>query len=137
MNRFRIVEATLAREFATPYAYGDLEQSDCFMMGCALRDALEGTQMARKYAGAYRTLAGAQRALRKRGFKSLIDFWTIELGRPPVGAAEARFGDLVILRLADGAEHVGACVGTRFATKTENGRRDYGLSDVVAAFHIG
>jgi hypothetical protein len=137
MNRFRIVEATLARELANPYVYGDPKQSDCFMMGCALVDALEGTQLAKKYAGAYKTLPGAQRALRKRGFKSLIDFWTVELGRPPVGAAEAHFGDLVILRLADGAEHVGICVGTRFTTKTETGRQDHGLSDVVAAFHIG
>lgn len=137
MNRFRIVEATLNAELAKPYAYGTPEQSDCFMMGCALVDALEGTQIARKYAGAYKTLAGAQRALRKRGFKSLIEFWAAELGRPSVGAAEARFGDLVILRLADGDEHVGVCLGTRFVTKTEKGREDHGLSDVVAAFHIG
>ena len=137
MNRFRKVDATLTAEFAKPYDYGHPERSDCFMMGCALVDALEGRNLVQKYAGAYKTLAGAQRALRKRGFKSLIDFWTVELGRPPVAAAEAQFGDLVILRLADGAEHVGACVGTRFSTKTPNGRRDYGLSDVVAAFHIG
>lgn len=137
MNRFRIVEATLARELAKPYAYGAPEQSDCFMMGCALVDALEGAQIGRKYAGAYKTLVGAQRALRKRGFKSLVAFWAAELGRPSVGAAEARFGDIVILRLADGAEHVGVCLGTRFVTKTEKGREDHGLSDVVAAFHIG
>jgi NlpC/P60 family. len=137
MNRFRTVEATLNAELAKPYAYGTPEKSDCFMMGCALVDALEGTQIAGKYAGAYKTLAGAQRALRKRGFKSLIDFWTAELGRPSVSAAGARFGDLVILRLADGAEHVGVCLGTRFVTKTEKGREDHGLSDVVAAFHLG
>jgi hypothetical protein len=137
MNRFRKVDATLTAEFAKPYDYGQPERSDCFMVGCALVDALEGRNHVQKYAGTYKTLAGAQRALRKRGFKSLIDFWTAELGRPPVGAAEAQFGDLVILRLADGAEHVGVCVGTRFTTKTKTGRQDHGLSDVVAAFHIG
>nr|WP_250811682.1 hypothetical protein [Neorhizobium tomejilense] len=137
MNRFRIVESTLSGELAKPYDYGKPERSDCFMMGCAVVDALEGMALVEKYSGAYRSLAGAQRALRKRGFKSLIDFWIVELGRPPVGAAEARFGDLVILRLMDGAEHVGVCLGTRFVTKTANGRADHALADVVAAFHIG
>jgi hypothetical protein len=137
MNRFRIVEATLNAELAKPYAYGDPKQSDCFMMGCALVDALEGRQMVKTYAGAYKTLAGAQKALRKRGFKSLVDFWTTELGHPPVGGAEARFGDLVILKLTDGVEHVGICVGTRFRTKTPAGCEDHGLADVVAAFHLG
>jgi hypothetical protein len=137
MNRFRIVESTLSGEVAKPYDYGKPERSDCFMMGCALVDALEGMVLAEKYRGVYNSLAGAQRALRKRGFKSLIDFWTVELGRPPAGAAEARFGDLVILRLDDGAEHVGVCLGTRFVTKTANGRADHGLAAVAAAFHIG
>ncbi|MDX3929232.1 MAG: hypothetical protein QHC90_25950 [Shinella sp.] len=137
MNRFRIVEATLARELATPYAYGTPEKSDCFMTGCALVDALEGTDLVSKYRGTYNSLAGAQRALRRRGFKSLVDFWSAELGRHAVGGAMARFGDLVILRLADGAEHVGVCLGARFVTKTENGRSDHGLSDVIAVFHLG
>jgi len=137
MNRFRKVEATLTAELAKPYAYGNPAQSDCFFMGLALVDALEGTQGARKYAGSYKTLAGAQRALRRRGHASLVSFFAAELDRPPRGGAEARFGDLVILRLADGAEHVGVCLGTRFRTKTPDGARDYPLDTVVAAFHIG
>lgn len=137
MNRFGIVTATLTAEMAKPYAYGDPERSDCFFMGCALVDALEETQLVRKYAGSYRTLAGAQRALRRRGFTSLVDFWTSELGRPAIGGASARLGDLVILRLSDGAEHVGVCVGTRFRTKTPKGLLDCALSDVIAAFRIG
>jgi hypothetical protein len=137
MNRFRIVEATLTAELAKPYAYGDPDQSDCFMMGCALVDALEGLSLTEKYAGAYKTLAGAQKALRKRGFKSLVDFWTSEIGRPAVGAAEANFGDLVILRLSDCAEHVGICIGRRFVTKTPAGREDHDISAVIAAFRVG
>ena len=137
MNRFRVVEATLERELAKPYAYGNPEQSDCFMMGCALVDAIEGRQLVKTYAGSYKTLAGAQKALRKRKFASLVDFFTKELGRPPVGAAEALTGDLVILKLADGAEHVGVCVGRRFVTKTPTGRQDHDLGEVIAAFHLG
>ena len=137
MNRFRNVQSTLSGELAKPYDYGTPDRSDCFMMGCALVDAIEGSHLTAKYAGAYRTLAGAQRALRERGFKSLVEFWTAELERSAVGAAEARFGDLVILRLTDGAEHVGVCLGMRFVTKTAKGREDHSLTDVVAAFHIG
>ncbi|MDX1053553.1 DUF6950 family protein [Sinorhizobium medicae] len=134
MNRFRIVEATLARELAKPYAYGS---ADCFMLGCAFVDALTGSSLAGTYRGAYRTLAGAQRALRRRGHTSLVSFFAAELGQQPKGGAEARLGDLVILSLADGAEHVGVCLGARFVTKTERGRSDHRLADVIAAFHLG
>lgn len=134
MNRFRIVEATLARELAKLYAYGT---ADCFMLGCAFIDALTGWPFADEYRGAYRTLAGAQRALRRRGHKSLVSFFAAELGQEPKGGAEARLGDLVVLRLSDGAEHVGICLGARFVTKTERGRSDHGLADVIAAFHLG
>jgi hypothetical protein len=134
MNRFRMVEATLARELAKPYAYGS---ADCFMLGCTFIDALTGSATADKYRGAYRTLAGAQRALRRRGHTSLVSFFATELQQEPTGGAEARLGDLVILRLSDGAEHVGICLGARFVTKTERGRSDHGLADVIAAFHLG
>ncbi|MGK9281311.1 DUF6950 family protein [Sinorhizobium meliloti] len=134
MNRFRIVEAALARELAKPYAYGS---ADCFMLGCAFVDALSGSSIVEKYCGAYRTLAGAQRALRRRGHMSLVSFFAAELEQEPKGGAEARLGDLVILRLSDGAEHVGICLGGRFVTKTERGRSDHGLADVIAAFHLG
>lgn len=134
MNRFRIVEATLNAELAKPYAYGT---ADCFMLGCAMIDALTRRETAKKYGGAYKTLVGAQKALRKRKHKSLVTFFAAELESDPVGAAEARMGDLVILRLADGAEHVGICVGHRFVTKTPDGRQDHSMSEVVAAFHIG
>lgn len=134
MNRFRKVEATLTAELAKPYAYGT---ADCFFMGLALIDALEGSQRARKFAGSYKTLAGAQRALRRRGHSSLVSFFSAELDRLVLGGAEACFGDLVILRLLDGAEHVAVCLGTRFRTKTPDGARDYALDTVVAAFHIG
>lgn len=134
MNRFRIVKATLNAELAKPYAYG---VADCFFMGCAMIDALTDRETVKKYLGSYKTLAGAQRALRKRKHKSLVTFFSAELEQDPKGGAEARQGDLVILRLDDGAEHVGICIGTRFVTKTPDGRQDFGLGEVIAAFHIG
>ncbi|WDZ75444.1 hypothetical protein PWG15_12535 [Ensifer adhaerens] len=134
MERFRIGSATLERELSTPYAYGP---ADCFHLGCAMADALHSTSLVEKYQDAYKTLRGAHIALRRRGFSSLVDFWSAELAQDADGAASARYFDLVILRLADGAEHVGVCIGNRFITKTERGRSDHGLSDVVATFHLG
>lgn len=124
----------LERELATPYVYG---AGDCFHLGCAMSDALHGTSLVEKYRGAYKSLKGAHLALCRRGFSTLVDFWSAELGQQPDGAASARYFDLVILRLADGAEHVGLCIGHRFITKTERGRSDHGLSDVIATFHLG
>ncbi|MBP1873549.1 hypothetical protein J2Z19_003264 [Ensifer adhaerens] len=134
MERFRIGSATLERELSTPYVYGP---GDCFHMGCAMSDALHGTSLVERYRGAYSTLRGAHMALRRRGFSSLVDFWSTTLGQDPDGAATARYFDLVILRLADGAEHVGVCLGIRFITKAERGRSDHGLSNVIATFHLG
>lgn len=134
MNRFRTVTGVLDREFAKPYVAG---VSDCLFMGIAVIDALEGTDVARKYAKAYRTLAGSRRALRRRGYTDLTTMFAGELRREPQAPSAAQFGDIVVIRLADGVEHVGCCLGGRFVTKTENGRQYHGLPDVVSAFHIG
>lgn len=137
MDRFRIVEKVLSEELAKPYDYGDPDKSDCFFMGCAMIDALTGTELVKKYAGTYNSLAGAQKALRRRKHKSLVTFFGQILGQEPVGAAEAGMGDIAILRLSDGAEHVAICTGLRFVTKTPQGRQDYGIPEVISAYKIG
>lgn len=130
--RFRIVAETMRQEMAKPYAYGE---ADCFFLGCQMADALNPKLgLVAKYSGSYSTLAGAQRALRRRKCKSLAELFAQHL--EPCAPAEARIGDLVIIRLA-GVEHVGICLGTRFVTKTERGRADYPLSDCIAAFRLG
>ena len=131
-NRFQIVDATLKAELRKPYVYG---QADCFFLGCQMADALSPKLgLVKRYSGSYSTLAGAQRALRRRKCKSLAELFKRHLA--PCAPAEARIGDLVIIGLA-GVEHVGICLGTRFVTKTERGRADYALSDCIAAFRLG
>lgn len=129
MNRFRVFERVVANELAKPYQYG---VADCFFFGCRVADAfVPERQMVKTYTGSYKTLMGAQKALRKRGHDSLVGLFAQHL--EPCGPAEAALGDLVILQLADG-EHVGVCNGMRFITKTEHGRSDHDLSAVKAAF---
>lgn len=120
-----VIEAELAK----PYAYGT---ADCFFFGCRIADAFDPVrELAKTYAGSYRTLMGAQKALRKRGFNSLAELFAMHL--EPCAPSQAQTGDIVILQLADG-EHVGVCVSGRFITKTERGRSDHGLNTVKAAF---
>ena len=128
-TRFEIAQPVIEAELAKPYAYG---VADCFFFGCQVADAFDPfRQMVRAYSGSYKTLMGAQKALRKRGHKSLSDLFAAHLR--PCAASEAQFGDIAILKLADG-DHVGVCVGAKFITKTERGRSLHDLSAVKAAF---
>jgi hypothetical protein len=131
MNRFEIVEATLSAEMAKPYEYGI---SDCFFLGIAMIDALARTNRRSTYAKDYRTILGAQKALRRRGHKSLVTFF--ETIVEPCAPAAARVGDIVILQLG-AHEHVGICLGQRFVTKTDHGQSYHNLSDCIAAFRAG
>jgi hypothetical protein len=131
-SRFDTVARTLKAELAKPYVYGE---ADCFFLGCRMADALmPGLDLVAKYSGSYTTLLGAQRALRRRKCTSLVELFARHL--EPCAPAEARLGDLVIIHVK-GAEHVGICLGTRFATKTERGRTDFELADCIAAFRLG
>ncbi|MBZ9600761.1 DUF6950 family protein [Phyllobacterium chamaecytisi] len=131
MTRFQIVEATLTAELAKPYEYGI---ADCFFLGIAMIDALSCSDLRKKYSKDYRTILGAQKALRKRGHKSLVTFF--ETIAEPCAPAQARLGDIVILQLGP-HEHVGICLGTRFVTKTDAGKSYHPLSDCIAAFRAG
>ncbi|SDP92545.1 hypothetical protein SAMN05428967_4477 [Phyllobacterium sp. YR620] len=131
MTRFQIVEATLNAELAKPYQYG---VADCFFLGIAMIDALSGSDHRTGFAKAYRTLAGAQRALRKRGHVSLVTLFDTIVER--CAPAEARLGDVVILQLGE-HEHVGICLGSRFVTKMNTGKSYHNLTDCIAAFRAG
>lgn len=128
-TRFEIAQPVIEAELAKPYAYG---VADCFMFGCRMADAFDGSRgMVATYGGSYKTLTGAQRALRRRGFTSLVEFFSTHLEQCAPGAAQ--IGDLAVIQLADG-EHVGVCVGLKFITKTERGRSLHDVSAVKAAF---
>lgn len=131
MTRFSTLERVLRNELAKPY---DLGRADCFFMGLAVVDELSGSALRGEYAGAYRTLAGAHRALLKRGHESLSALLAGHLEQ--IGKARAVIGDIAVLRLPDGAEHIGVCVGLHFITKTPAGRAAYDLTSVVAAFKV-
>lgn len=131
-NRFRIVQATIEAELARPYVYGE---SDCFFLGCRMADALDDRlRLIETYWRSYSTLMGAQRALRRRGFKDLPDLYASHL--PACAPAAAALGDIAVLQFQRG-QHVAICLGQRFLTRTETGRSFHELGDVIAAFRTG
>lgn len=90
-------------------------------------------EMTFAYWRSYKTLAGAQRALRKRGHKSLKSFFAEHLETVP--PASAQVGDIVVI-LIDNGEHVGVCLGAsgRFVTKTADGPSYHRVGECLAAF---
>lgn len=131
MSRFEIMTPVLQAELDKPYVFGE---SDCFFLGCQMADAYDPSrEMTFSYWRSYRTLAGAQRALRKRGHKSLTSFFEQHLER--VSPAQAQVGDIVVILIENG-EHVGICLGAsgRFVTKTADGPSYHRMADCIAAF---
>lgn len=135
MSRFETVQATLQAEFAKPYAYGS---ADCFFTGLAMIDALNSTDHVNDYTGRYKTLAGAQKALRADGHKTLVTFFEA-LGGPRIAPLQASIGDIGVIALpVEGkkrlAEHVGIHDGRQWWVKTEDGVRKFDSAQAVAAF---
>ncbi|MFD2650551.1 DUF6950 family protein [Brucella rhizosphaerae] len=131
MTRFEIMTPVLQGELEKPYVYGE---SDCFFLGCQMADAFDASrEMTFSYWRSYKTLAGAQRALRKRGHKSLKSFFGQHLEQ--VSPAQAQVGDIVVI-LIDNGEHVGICLGAsgRFVTKTADGPSYHRVGECLAAF---
>jgi hypothetical protein len=135
-ERYRTVREVLSAEMARPYGYGWANShSDCFFTGCRVADALDPSlRLVETYRGAYTTLSGAQRALRRRGFTSLRALFQTHL--KPCSPAAGRVGDLAILLLADG-EHVGVFDGHGIVTKTPRGRSVHMAAEAIAAFRTG
>lgn len=129
-SRMEIVSEVWASEIAKPYTYG---KADCFVLGCRMADTLARRKMVKTFGRAYSTLAGAQRALRRRGYVSLVGFFEDRF--TTIGAAQAKAGDIGIAILEDG-EHVCVCLGNRFGTKTEGGPRFLPMTAIRAAFRV-
>lgn len=133
VDRTALVLSIIESEMSKPYAYG---RSDCFSLACRLVDGLTGSDHFKTYGSNYKTLKGAQWALRKQGHKSLVEFWTEHL--TPVPPAMAQTGDLAILHFDGekrGQQHCAICVG-RFVTKINTGQKQFPLSAVIAAFRV-
>ncbi len=135
MSRFQVVSDTLKAELAKPYSYGS---TDCFFTGLAMIDALNGTSLVATYQCRYKTLVGAQKALRAEGHKSLVSFFEA-IGGPRIAPLQATFGDIGVIALpVEGkkrlAEHVGVHDGRQWVVKTETGTLTFDSAQALAAF---
>lgn len=130
MTRFAIVSGIIKTARDESYAYG---VNDCFFLGLKVIDALQGTEHVKTYAGAYSTLRGAQKALRKRKHKSLVTFYA-ELV-PVIPWGRAQIGDLAVVEI-DGAEHIGVHGGQAWMSITEAGPVTWPLHLAKCAFKV-
>lgn len=113
-----------------PYVPG---QNDCFMMALSHMDNQLGTSYLDQYRGAYSTIIGANRALIKRGFRSLGDF--IATLVPSQSVMNSRVGDIGIVRDGIG-DHLCILCGTSWVTITDNGSKSYPLLSAHQSFKV-
>lgn len=113
-----------------PYVYG---VNDCFFLGLRQIDAIQGTAHEVAHRRTYSTLLGANRALRRRGHKTLVTYFA-ELVEPIAWGA-ARIGDLAIVEI-DGAEHVALHGGLGWQSITEAGPARWDLARAKQAFGV-
>lgn len=135
MSRFQVVSDTLKAELAKPYSYGS---TDCFFTGLRIVDAIRGTKHVNTYKNRYKTLVGAQKALRNDGHKTLTTFLeALSLSR--IAPLQAIIGDIGVIALpVEGknrlAEHVGVHDGRQWIVKTETGTLNFDSAQAQAAF---
>jgi len=136
MNRFEVVSRIVREHLAAPYAYGVGLSigGDCFAMGLAVAHALTDVDHGESYRGRYKTKVGAAKIVHRRGGGSLAGL--LRQHFTDTAPAQARVGDLAVVLAPDG-EHVAVCMGRDFVVKTEHGRRDFGVTDCIAAFRVG
>lgn len=130
MTRSSTVAGIIKAARAAPYAYG---ANDCFFLGMRVIDTLQGTGHAKAFSGAYRTLRGAHKALRKRGHKTIVTLLAELVPGIPWGRAE--IGDIAVVEV-DGAEHVAVHGGQAWMSITEAGPRSWPLSAAKCAFKV-
>ena len=116
-----------------PYVLG---QHDCFSVSCAAVEALTGVDRWPEWRGRYATKDQALRLLASRA-SSFEDAGDGFFGVPRVATAFARRGDIVALATADGAKHLGVCLGSRAACLSESGLVFVPVANCLCAWRIG
>ena len=124
MNRSALVSGIIRTARAEAYAYG---VNDCFFLGLKVIDGLQGTSHIKSFAGSYRTLTGAHRALRKRGHETIVTLYAELLPIIPWG--RARIGDLaVVARHGCRSPKTGRAHGRFTSPKARSGFRRWRFS---------
>lgn len=124
------VHARWQTEVEKPYVYG---ATDCVMTALRVADEQNPSRkLFKEYVGSYRTLPGAHKELRRRGFKTLVEFFdSIFLVKVP--PLQCRLGDIAVYD-NQGVQHAAVCLGLRFGVKTETGPIYVPVSEIIAGY---
>lgn len=113
-----------------PFAFG---QRDCLLMAAAALKAMTGVDIAIGLRGAYTTLKGGKRVLRRAGYDDLPALFGEHLEEVP--SAFARHGDLVTLR-DGGGWAAGIVAGARVTVMRPEGLGSVDRDEIDRAFRV-
>lgn len=124
------LRAYLAVQADTPFAYGD---ADCGAFAGGAVAAMTGTNPHAAVAGKYKTMKGALRALKRRGFADHIAYAASVLTE--IDPLFAAFGDIAVVASPEGPA-LGVVVGAHIEVRAPAGRAVVPLTDAVCAFRV-
>ena len=111
-----------------PFEYGAM---DCGAWAGGAVEAITGTNPHAAVAGEYKTMAGALRALKRKGFADHIDYAASVLTE--IDPAYATWGDIAVVDGMDGLA-LGVVTGAQIEVRAPSGRAVVPLTDAVRAF---
>lgn len=113
---------------------GEWGVTDCGMTVGDAVEAVTGTNPLARFAGRYKTEAGAARLMRKQGWHDMTDVLA-SMGAPD-GRLKAQRGDVATV-MQGGQVTAGFVCDRGVAAKSEHGLAFYPVTDIIAAFKIG
>lgn len=103
------LEAYLHDVWREPFVYG---QHDCGLFAAGAVKAMTGQDFAEEYRGGYKTLAGALRRLKRKGFDSHADLAASLFEE--IHPSAAQVGDLAAVKVSDAGHYaLGVVQGAR------------------------
>jgi len=120
----------LAERAETPFVYGS---ADCGAFAGGAVEAMTGTNPLASVAGKYKTMAGALRALKRKGYEDHVAYAASVLTE--IDPLFASFGDIAVVPTEEGPA-LGVVVGAHIEVRAPNGRGLVPLTDAVRAFRM-
>lgn len=124
------LRAYLTEQAEKPFAFGRV---DCGSFAGGAIEAMTGTNPHAAVAGRYKTMKGALRALKRKGFADHIEYAASVLTE--IDPLFASFGDIAVVPSPEGPA-LGVVVGAHIEVRAPKGRGLVPLTDAVRAFRV-
>jgi hypothetical protein len=116
-----------------PFEWGE---HDCLLFAASVVEQMTGVDPLAQWRGTYSTAHGALLALRRSGFKDIVEVFHSSLGPGLDSVLMAQRGDIVLYRDAEGRPGTGICIGEAIAAVTPVGLGVIPLADGLTAWRV-